>query len=444
MEQQASNRAMAHAALSAQWPATKVEMWAVENLVPYVRNARQHPPEQIDQIAASMQRFGFTIPMLVAEDGTVIAGHGRLMAAVQLGLAEVPVMVARGWSEEDRRLYTLADNRLAEIAEWDPEMLRIEIGELREDFGIEDMGLIGFSADDLAELLPEALLETTGGLTDPDDVPEAPEHPVTRPGDLWVLGRHRLLCGDSTVATDVERVLGGVTPLLMCTDPPYGVEYDPGWRNAAGASKTKRTGKVLNDDRADWREAWSLFPGDVAYVWHGALHAREVIESLEVCGFTLRSQIIWAKERLVLSRGDYHWQHEPCAYAVKKSGKGHWAGDRKQTTLWQIPSKDQDASTIHGTQKPVECMRRPIENNSSPGQAVYEPFMGSGTTLIAAETTGRVCLGIELNPAYVDVAIQRWQDFTGEAAVLEGEDRTFDDLKARACLRDECGCRPDA
>ena len=700
------------------WPAAKVEMWAVENLVPYVRNARQHPPEQIDQIAASMERFGFTIPMLVAEDGTVIAGHGRLMAALQLGLAEVPVMVARGWSEEDRRLYTLADNRLAEIAEWDPEMLRIEIGELREDFGIEDMGLIGFSADDLAEILPDALLEITGGLTDPDDVPEVPDAPVARPGDLWLLGKHRLLCGDSTVATDVEKVLGGVTPLLMCTDPPYGVEYDPSWRNQAGAAKTRRTGKVLNDDRADWRETWSLFPGDVAYVWHGALHAREVIESLEVCGFTLRSQIIWAKERLVLSRGDYHWQHEPCQpagtmiqkviergsgsqpavvdevpietlqvgdfvvsynsyesvvrrrgrritrfgerqydgfmhtisaagrvtratpehrfsvrlnpdatdkqvvylmrrgdwwrvgrvglfnsrgfglatrladnngedawlvsvydnvveaqcaeqvlsckygiptthwevdawtknpdrvrsqemiagmyaslnlsaltaratqllrdhrlerdhpfirsgeklnfsrratrlvrscnvfakimqlpmptvgedftwvtitgndatpfsglvfsmdvekdqhyvadgivthncwYAVRKSGKGHWAGDRKQTTLWQIASKDQDARTIHGTQKPVECMRRPILNNSSPGQAVYEPFMGSGTTLIAAQTTGRVCLGIELNPAYVDVAVQRWQDFTGEVAVLDGEDRTFDDLKA--------------
>ena len=243
------------------WPAAKVEMWAVENLVPYVRNARQHPPEQIDQIAASMERFGFTIPMLVAEDGTVIAGHGRLMAALQLGLAEVPVMVARGWSEEDRRLYTLADNRLAEIAEWDPEMLRIELGELREDFGIEDMGLIGFSADDLAEILPDALLEITGGLTDPDDVPEVPEAPVARPGDVWLLGKHRLLCGDSTVATDVEKVLNGVTPLLMCTDPPYGVEYDPSWRNQAGAAKTRRTGKVLNDDRADWRETWSLFPG---------------------------------------------------------------------------------------------------------------------------------------------------------------------------------------
>ena len=411
------------------WPAAQVEMWQVADLAPYAKNARWHPPEQIDQIAASMERFGFTIPMLVAEDGTIIAGHGRLMAAAQLGLAEVPVMVARGWSEEDRRLYTLADNRLAEIAEWDPEMLRIEIGELRADFGIEDMSLIGFSAEDLADILPEALLDATGGLTDPDDVPEVPETPVTRPGDLWLLGKHRLLCGDSTVATDVEKVLHGVTPLLMCTDPPYGVEYDPSWRNQVGAAKTKRTGKVLNDDRADWREAWALFPGEVAYVWHGALHAREVIESLEACGFSLRSQIIWAKERLVLSRGDYHWQHEPCAYAVKKTGKGHWAGDRKQTTLWQIPSKDQDAKTVHGTQKPVECMRRPIENNSSPGQAVYEPFMGSGTTLIAAEISGRVCFGIELNPAYVDVAVERWQNFTGEDAVLSGSDETFNKIK---------------
>ncbi|WP_085633466.1 site-specific DNA-methyltransferase [Marivita cryptomonadis] len=407
------------------WPAAQVEMWQVADLVPYARNARQHPADQIDQIAASMQRFGFTIPMLVAEDGTIIAGHGRLMAAAQLGLAEVPVMVARGWTEEDRRLYTLADNRLAEIAEWDPEMLRLEIEDLRSEFGIEDFGMIGFSADDLAEMLPDALVETTGGLTDPDDVPELPETPVTRPGEVWILGAHRLLCGDSTVATDVEKVLGPVKPLLMCTDPPYGVDYDPAWRNTAGAAKTKRTGKVLNDDRADWREAWALFPGDVGYVWHGALHAATVAESLEACGFAIRSQIIWAKERLVLSRGDYHWQHEPCWYAVRTSGKGHWSGDRKQTTLWHISSKDQDASTIHGTQKPVACMRRPIENNSSPGQAVYEPFMGSGTTLIAAEMTGRVCYGIELNPAYVDVAITRWQDFTGEVAVLESTGQTF-------------------
>ena len=217
----------------------------------------------------------------------------------------------------------------------------------------------------------------------------------------------------------------------MVTDPPYGVEYDPSWRNQAGAAKTKRTGKVLNDDRADWREAWALFPSDVAYVWHGALHAAEVAESLMAVGFNVRSQIIWAKESLVFSRGDYHWQHEPCWYAVKKTGKGHWAGDRKQTTLWKIANKDQDATTIHSAQKPVECMRRPILSNSNPGQAVFEPFMGSGTTLIAAETTGRICFGIELNPAYVDVAIERWQQFTGANAVLADTGETFTDLKGK-------------
>jgi len=415
---------------AARWPASKIEMWPVADLTPYVKNARTHPQEQVDQIAASMERFGFTIPMLVAENGTIIAGHGRLMAAAQLGMAEVPVMVARGWSDEDRRLYTLADNRLAETSEWDPETLQVEWDELNALGLGDDLSMIGFSDEDLKDILPAALLEVTGGLTDPDDVPEVDEaQPISQPGDVWILGKHRLLCGDSTVATDVEKVLGDVTPLLMCTDPPYGVEYDPSWRNQVGAAKTKRTGKVLNDDRADWREAWALFPGDVAYVWHGALHAGEVAESLEAAGFTIRSQIIWAKERLVLSRGDYHWQHEPAWYAVKKTGKGHWAGDRKQTTLWQIPSKDQDAKTVHGTQKPVECMRRPIENNSSPGQAVYEPFMGSGTTLIAAEMSGRVCFGIELNPAYVDVAVERWQNFTGEDAVLSGSDETFNKIK---------------
>ncbi len=216
----------------------------------------------------------------------------------------------------------------------------------------------------------------------------------------------------------MARLLGDVRPHLLASDPPYGVSYDPAWRNETGGAKTKRTGKVLNDDRADWREAWALFPGEVAYVWHGALHAGEVAESLEAVGFQIRSQIIWAKERLVMSRGHYHWQHEPCWYAVR--GKGHWSGDRKQTTLWSIPSRDQDAATVHGTQKPVECMRRPILNNSSRGQAVYEPFSGSGTTLIAAETTGRSCLAMELSPAYVDVAVLRWQAFAGGEARLEG------------------------
>jgi len=306
--------------------------------------------------------------------------------------------------------------------------LRDEIaGLLAEDF---DLSLLGISDEDLDALLhdPEALGDD-GPVEGEDEVPELPVAPVSVPGDLWQLGAHRLICGNSTSPDVVGKLLGDLKPLLMVTDPPYGVEYDPSWRNQAGTAKTRRTGKVLNDDRADWREAWVLFPGDVAYVWHGALHAATVVDSLIAAGFAIRSQIIWAKDRLVLSRGDYHWQHEPCWYAVRAKGKGHWAGDRKQTTLWQIANRDQDADTVHGTQKPVECMRRPILNNSSPGQAVYEPFMGSGTTLIAAETTGRVCYGIELNPAYVDVAIDRWQQFTGAQAVLNGSDKTFDTLK---------------
>jgi DNA modification methylase len=415
----------------------RIEQWPLARLQPYVKNAKLHGADQVAKIAASMAGFGWTVPCLVAEDGELIAGHGRVLAATQLGLTEAPVIVLGHLSEAQRRAYRIADNKLTELGTWDEALLSAELQELlAEEF---DLSLIGFSDAELDQLLAAEGLDELGSREGEDEIPETPADPISRPGDLWLLGPHRLLCGDSTLAKDVERVLGGVTPLLMVTDPPYGVEYDPGWRNQAGAAKTRRTGKVLNDDRADWREAWALFPGDVAYVWHGALHAKTVAESLEACGFAIRSQIIWAKERLVLSRGDYHWQHEPMLYAVRKSGKGHWAGDRKQTTLWQIPSRDQDADTVHGTQKPVECMRRPMLNNSSPGQAVYEPFMGSGTTLIAAETTGRVCLGIELNPAYVDVAVERWQQFTGRPAVLDGHDQAFDELKT-----DGSGARPEA
>ncbi len=405
----------------------EIETWPIERLRPYTNNAKMHGSDQVAKIAASMAKFGWTVPCLVADDGELIAGHGRVLAATLLGLTEVPVIRLGHLDDAERRAYRIADNKLTELGEWDDALLREEIaGLLAEDF---DLSLLGIADEDLDALLrdPDELDGDTEG---EDDIPETPETPVSVLGDIWQMGSHRLICGDSTSANVVARLLGDVKPLLMVTDPPYGVNYDPGWRNKTGASATKRIGKVLNDDRADWREAWSLFPGEVAYVWHGALHAATVAESLVAVGFKIRSQIIWAKDRLVLSRGDYHWQHEPCWYAVKKTGKGHWAGDRKQTTLWQIANKDQDAETVHGTQKPVECMRRPILNNSSPGQAIYEPFMGSGTTLIAAETTARVCYGIELDPAYVDVAVERWQQFSGEAAVLDGDGQSFDEIKA--------------
>lgn len=213
----------------------------------------------------------------------------------------------------------------------------------------------------------------------------------------------------------------------MVTDPPYGVEYDPGWRGKALKDGAKRAeGKVSNDERADWREAWALFPGDVAYVWHDGASSGVVAESLTACDFEIRSQIIWAKTRHALGRGHYHWQHEPAYYAVRKGANGHWNGDRSQTTLWTIDHIKSD--TGHGTQKPVECMKRPIENNSSPGQAIYEPFSGSGTTIQACEMTGRICYAMEINPAYVDVCIKRWQQFSGKAAVLDGDGRTFEQI----------------
>ena len=398
--------------------ATTIEQRPVSALIPYARNARTHSESQVALIAGSIREYGFNNPILVDGENGIIAGHGRLMAAQTLGLETVPVIELSHLSDAQKRAYVLADNRLAEQAGWDTELLALELGELG-NLGL-DLGNLGFEPTEL-----DALLNAGEPDAREDDVPDLPETPASRSGDLWVLGHHRLLCGDATLADNVDRLLDGATPHLMVTDPPYGVSYDPAWRNETGASNTRRTGKVQNDDRSDWRDAWALFPGDVAYVWHGALHAGTVAESLYATGFEIRSQLIWAKERLVLSRGHYHWSHEPAFYAVRKGGKAHWNGDRKQSTLWQISSRDQDAETVHGTQKPVECMRRPILNNSSPGQAVYEPFSGSGTSLIAAETTGRICFAMELDPAYVDVAVQRWQHFTGQAAILEGTGESF-------------------
>ncbi len=399
-------------------PGAKAVAWrAVADLIPYANNARTHSEAQVAQIAGSIRAFGFNNPVLVDGGNGIIAGHGRVLAAQRLGLERVPVIELTHLSDAQKRAYILADNRLAEQAGWDRALLALELGDLAAlDI---DLGSLGFDGADL-----DALLGHGTGDAREEETPEPPSNPVSRLGDLWQLGSHRLLCGDATDGAAVARLLGGIQPHLMVTDPPYGVDYDPAWRNETGAAKTKRTGKVLNDHRADWHEAWALFPGDVAYVWHGALHATTVAESLVVCGFEIRSQIIWAKERLVLSRGHYHWQHEPLIYAVR--GKGHWTGDRKQSTLWSIANRDQDATTVHGTQKPVECMRRPILNNSSAGQAVYEPFAGSGSTLIAAETTKRVCYAMELSPAYVDVIIQRWQGFTGKPAVLDGTGQSFD------------------
>jgi len=412
------------------WPADKIERRKVDALIPYARNARTHSDDQVAQIAASIKEWGWTTPVLIDEDGGIIAGHGRVMAARKLGIKQIPTMTATGWSHAQKQAYVLADNQLPQNAEWDLDLLSVEM----KDLGAEgfDLSLVGFGDDMLANML----VEETVGLTDEDAVPDVPDDPVTVEGDVWLLGNHRLMCGDSTVATSVEHLLNGVAPHLMVTDPPYGVEYDANWRNEVDRANGKKIGAtalapVHNDDNADWSEVWALFPGDVAYVWHAGNKAHIVAESLMANDLNIRAQIIWSKNNMVIGRGDYHPKHEPCWYAVRKNKKGHYSGGRKQTTVWEI-DKPLKSETGHSTQKPVECMKRPIENNSSPGQAVYEPFSGSGTTIIAGEMTGRSIYAMELSPAYVDVAVKRWQDFTGQQAKLEESGETFPTIKENA------------
>jgi DNA modification methylase len=414
-----------------QWPADRPERRALATLRPFPRNARTHSAEQIAQVARSIEHFGWTMPVLIEPSGEIIAGHARVLAAQSLGIDSVPCIVAAGWSDEQKRAYVIADNKLGLNAGWDDALLTLELRDLKS-IGF-DLGLTGFEAGEIDELFARADLKA--GLTDPDAVPEVPTVAFTEPGDVWLLGRHRLLCGDCTIADNVAKALDGARPHLMVTDPPYGVDYDPKWRDGVDLNLGKRLGQngsgrsigiFENDDRADWREAWALFEGDVAYVWHGGLHSNVVADSLVATGFEMRAQIIWAKQLQVFSRGDYHWQHEPCWYAVRKGGKGHWAGDRKQTTVWNIPNNNPlggggEKKLGHSAQKPVETMLRPMLNNSRAGESVYEPFCGSGTSLIAAQMSGRRCLAIELNPAYVDVAVRRWQDFTGERAMRESD-----------------------
>ena len=420
----------------------RIEFAPLSTFKAHPRNPKDH---DVGAICESIKRFGFNDAVIVDDrTGLLVSGHGRIEALRALmkepnttpagiliddtgAQRQWLVPVQRGWASRDdteAEAFIVAANRLVEVGGWDDLKLEAILKTLATG---DALAGTGFDLEDVNRMLAEANARDRQHQTDPDEIPTVVE-PISKLGDLFELGDHRLLCGSSTSAADVARLLGEVKPHLMVTDPPYGVDYDPGWRDAAGIGllgDARNKGKVLNDHEADWTEAWRLFPGDVAYVWHGALHAGIVEMNLRVASFEIRAQIIWAKSSLVLGRGHYHWQHEPCWYAVRKGGTGHWAGDRKQSTLWEIAGMNpmggskapEDAKTGHGTQKPVECMKRPIENNSVAGDAVYEPFSGSGTTLIAAEITGRRCFAMELNPAYVDLAIARWEAFTGRRAV---------------------------
>jgi DNA modification methylase len=408
-----------------------IEQWPLTKLIPYARNPRRNQ-DAIDRMAASIREFGFKIPILARSTGEIIDGHLRYKAGHKLGLELVPVILCDEWSPAQVKAFRLMVNRSATWADWDEELLSLELAELKElEF---DLDLTGFDDREINRYLCASGLEDERA----DAIPDLAAEAVTRAGDLWLCGEHRVLCGDATEAGSVARVLGSVRPELMITDPPYGVEYDPLWRQRAGLGTVRQTGKVVNDDRADWEQAYGLFPGDVAYVWHAGIHAAEVAQGLERAQFQLRGQIIWAKQHFALSRGHYHWQHEPCWYAVRRGGNARWRGDRKQSTLWQIANRnpfgggeEEEAATGHGTQKPVEIMRRPILNHTQGGDTVYDPFLGSGTVLIAAEMTGRICYGVEIEPCYVDMVIRRWQTFSNQAAVLASDGRSFSHVEAQ-------------
>lgn len=393
----------------------------LERLHVWVKNPRKNL-KAVAKVKASIEAFGWVRPIVVNQHpdafNEIIVGHTARLAAKELGIELVPVRFVH---LEPSRAHAaaIADNKLNEEADWDQELLALLLTDNAVTLG--DFMVAGFSEAELNRLgKPEG---------EPDDaVPTRPKRPITKPGDLWVLGRHRLICGDSTDAKLVARCLAGAKPELMVTDPPYGVKLDSTWRDDAAArkgvpfTKQKHTGKIANDDRADWTDAYRLFPGSVAYVWHAGVYAGEVAMHLQAVQLQIRAQLIWAKAALVMSRGAYHWQHEPCWYAVRQGASASWIGGRKQTTLWEIASKvgftkkgNEDMETQHGSQKPVEAMARPMRNHK--GKGVYDPFLGSGTSVVAAERNDRICYGQEMDPGYCDVIVQRWQNLTGGKAV---------------------------
>jgi DNA modification methylase len=388
------------------------------DLTPNPKNWRTHPKAQADALRGILAEVGYADALLARElpDGSLILVDGHLRAETTPD-QEVPVLVLDiDEAEADKLLLSL--DPLAALAETNAVALDALLREV--DTGSEGLQQMYADMAEAAELYQDDAKEIVE-----DEVPEPPVDPITKPGDLWILGEHRLLCGDSTKAEDVARLLGDRKPFIMVTDPPYGVEYDPEWRQDAADKgligfSPGRMGVVVNDERADWEEAYKLFPGHVAYVWHAGVKAGVVVSNLQAADFSIRSQVMWAKSSFAISRGHYHWQHEPCWYAVRPGGSAKWCGDRSQSTRWDISSAvDRNDNTNHGTQKPVECMARPIRNHGDNGDEVYDPFLGSGTTLIAAEQLGRKCYGMEISPAYCDVIVKRWETLTGKKATRE-------------------------
>jgi len=409
----------------------QIVLWAIHRILPYARDLREHSDRAVERMIALLREFGLAVPLLVRSSGELIDGHLRLKAAKKLNLKEVPVIICDGWTSDQVKAFRLAVNRSADWATFDMGLVALEMTELQAaEF---DLSLTAFDPCEI-----DRLLSSDEQLA--DDVPKPKANVVSSPGELWICDDHRVLCGDATIAMDVERVMSGRHCHLAVMDPPYGSEHGPEWREIAGLGAQRQTGGVVNDDCHDWTAAYQLFKGDVAYVWHGALHAGEVAAQLVNCGFEIRAEVIWVKTHFVLGRGHYSLQHQPCYYLVRKNKSARWTGDRSQSTVWEVPNLNsyggdrEETATGHSAQKPVELMRRPIVNHTARNDVIYDPFLGSGTTLIAAELTKRVCCGIELAPEYVDLILRRWQELTGRKAVLADSDKTFDQVEAERAL----------
>jgi DNA modification methylase len=386
----------------------------VEALIPYAKNSRTHDDAQVAQIAASIKEFGWTNPILVDGEKGIIAGHGRLMAARKLGMTQVPVIELKGMTEAQKKAYVIADNKLAMNAGWDNDFLTLELKDLEaEGF---DLALTGFDDKELDALLN--VIEGTEGLTDEDDVPAVPEEPKTKLGDVYILGNHRLMCGDSCSVTDMEKLVNGRQVDMWLTDPPYNVAYE---------GKTKDALTIKNDSMNDegfrqfLRDAYVtadtvMKAGAVFYIWHADSEGYNFRGAANDAGWKVRQCLIWKKSTMVMGRQDYHWKHEPCLYGWKE-GAGHlWATDRKQTTILEFDKPSRNGE--HPTMKPVALFEYQMLNNTKGGDIVLDSFGGSGTTMLAAEKNGRIAYVMELDPKYCDVIVKRWEDFTGKTAKL--------------------------
>ena len=409
----------------------QVVSWPVEKLIPYIRNARTHSDEQVSQIAASIAEFGWTNPVLVGADGILIAGHARLLAARKLGMTEVPVIVLEHLTETQRRALVIADNQLAiRGAAWDEEMLRVELDSLKEA-GF-DLDLVGFTDEELEDLFQDPE-QTAVGNTDEDAVPEEPETSLTVPGDVWILGEHRLLCGDATQYGSFEKVLAGGLADMVFTDPPYNVNYGATMKDRL---RGKQHRKIANDNLGEGFEQFLRDAcANILAVTKGAVYICMSSSELATLQKVFREAgghwstfVVWAKNTFTVGRSDYQRQYEPILYGWKEGADHYWCGARDQGDVWFV--KKPVANDLHPTMKPVELIERAIRNSSKGRDTILDPFGGSGSTLIACEKSGRQGRMIELEPKYCDVAILRWQDFTGKRAVLEGHGRSFEEIAA--------------